>query len=88
MCVHPDLEHARQSAQAWRVKPSARGFNLWRFRPWASPDGGWRIAVADLKTREDAWLHALHRMGLMREPPPAPLAPVLVSASWIDPDWA
>lgn len=73
--AHPAIECARLTASAYRVCRSQRGWNLWRFYEWNQEPCGWRVVVADLKTREDATLHLLKRLGLTDEPAPQPLLP-------------
>ena len=86
MLTHPDIEHARLTAGAYCVRPSARGFYVWRFRPWSHRNGGWRIMV-EARTREHAWLHVLSQLGLMKEAPPAPLEAVQPVVTWSDAEW-
>ena len=86
MCIHPDLDRARLTAATYRVRPSERGFNVWRFRDWSLNPGGWCIVV-ETKTREDGWLHVLHRLGLMSDKPPAPLPPAPAKVTVTDAEW-
>lgn len=85
MRVHPDLEQARQCASAYRVRASGRGFHVWRFWPWSHEHGGWHVLIANLTSREAAWVHLLKHLGLTDETPPAPLPPAITVRA--DPDW-
>lgn len=73
--AHPDLEHARLTASRYRIRPSVRGWSVWKFFDWTHEACGWRIIVADLKTRDDATLHLLKRLGLTEQAMPTPLPP-------------
>jgi hypothetical protein len=86
LTVHPLLEQARDSASRYAVLRSERGWNLWRFADWNQPFSGWRIAVADLKSREDGWITVLNRLGLIREDPPIPLPPAPPRVILSDPE--
>ena len=84
MSSHPEIDAALRSASAYRVLKSARpgAWNVWRFRPWSSPACGWRIIVADVKSREDGWATVAHQLGLTLDPAPQPLPPAEVN--WTD----
>lgn len=85
--AHPDLEQARLTASAYRIRASQRGFHLWRFYPWTHESCGWRIIVADLKTRDDATLHLLKRLGLTEQAMPTPLPPAPAYVPCTDAEW-
>lgn len=86
MQTHPTLDRARLIAGAYRVRPSSRGFYVWRFREWTLNPGGWRILV-ETRTETDAWLHVLSHLGLMHDKPPAPLPPAPIKIRPAEEEW-
>jgi hypothetical protein len=73
--AHRLIDDAKRLADRYCVKPSERGFSVWRFWPWDNDPCGWRVIVADLRSRQDAETHVLKRLGLTDEPTPQPLLP-------------
>lgn len=70
------LAHCVRQAANYRIKPSARGFTLWRFRDWDKRNSGWRV-LSTHRTREDAEQALLERLDLE----PAKPAPKVVYAT-------
>ena len=62
----------------YAVRPTERGFALWRYRPWDRFNGGWRI-IANHVTRDAAVSDLEHRLDL--EPKAPTPAPVLIRAT-------
>lgn len=79
----PDLIlQAKESVSGFTVKGSGSAWRVWTFLGWER--GGWG-QLASYKTREEAWVSILDRLGLLEpeEPKPAQLpAPVFVAARW------
>lgn len=79
----PDLIlQAKAEVSGYTVRPSAKGWCAWKFMGWGR--GGWG-QLADYKTREEAWVSILDRLGLLEpeEPKPAQVPPpVFVAARW------
>lgn len=87
MCAFDTLDAARRNASRYRIRKSERGYHLWRFYGWQSDTCGWRVIVADLKTREDAALCIARRLGLTDKPAPEPHEPIMATVSWGDAEW-
>lgn len=69
----PDqIRSALHVAEHYRVKPSARGYCVWRFRDWDKEHPGWRVIIANIGSREEAWVRILDRLGLTAEDDPKP----------------
>jgi hypothetical protein len=80
------LEQARKDAARYCVKPSERGFHVWRFWPWETDACGWRTVLKDCFSREAAETYVLKQMGLADPEPQAPAIPQAV-VTWQPPRW-
>lgn len=58
------IREAKRKAESYRICQTARGFNVWCFREWASKRGGWSLVASNLSTRDAARANILERLGL------------------------
>lgn len=75
---------AKAKAEGYRVKRDGKAWRVWAFVGWQR--GGWG-QLADYKTREEAWVSILDRLGLLEpeEPKPAQVPAMIRVDAYFDP---